>query len=119
MSSASSGSPDELYDAPANEFVFRFLGDATQLGDRLVRPHDIDISTQAHDGSLSGTVVRLLRVGFEVRVEVDVAGQTVNAIVTRAQHRSLDLEIGDRVWLRVSPDAAGANVAPAALRNSA
>ena len=37
------GSPDELYDAPANEFVMRFLGPVTQLGPDLVRPHDVEL----------------------------------------------------------------------------
>ena len=39
------GSPDELYDQPANDFVMRFLGPVTQLGDRLVRPHDLQLHT--------------------------------------------------------------------------
>ena len=37
------GSPDELYDQPANDFVMRFLGPVTQLGDHLVRPHDLQV----------------------------------------------------------------------------
>ena len=41
------GSPDELYDQPANDFVMRFLGPVTQLGDRLVRPHDLELLTGA------------------------------------------------------------------------
>src|SRR5690606_19434046 len=49
-----SGSPDELYDTPANEFVFRFLGDATELGGRLVRPHDIELSTTSVPGATRG-----------------------------------------------------------------
>ena len=35
------GSPDDLYDRPANDFVMRFLGPVTTLGGRLVRPHDL------------------------------------------------------------------------------
>ena len=38
------GTPDDLYDRPANDFVQSFLGPVTQLGGRLIRPHDIDIS---------------------------------------------------------------------------
>src|SRR5689334_13793744 len=41
------GSPDDLYDRPANEFVQSFLGPVTQFDGRLVRPHDIDVTT--HD----------------------------------------------------------------------
>src|ERR687884_1023732 len=42
------GSPDELYDRPANNFVMSFLGPVTTLGGNLVRPHDIDISDGDH-----------------------------------------------------------------------
>ncbi|HMJ75244.1 MAG TPA: sulfate ABC transporter ATP-binding protein, partial [Iamia sp.] len=39
------GPPDALYDTPANDFVMRFLGPVTQLGDHLVRPHDLVLSS--------------------------------------------------------------------------
>src|SRR5687767_9684393 len=38
------GTPDELYDEPANDFVMGFLGDVTRLGDIQLRPHDIEVS---------------------------------------------------------------------------
>ena len=37
------GTPDELYDRPANDFVMSFLGPVTQLAGALVRPHDLEI----------------------------------------------------------------------------
>src|SRR6187397_2986932 len=43
------GSPDELYDAPANDFVMSFLGPVTSLNGHLVRPHDIDVHTTPED----------------------------------------------------------------------
>ena len=39
------GSPDELYDEPANDFVMGFLGPTTRFGGRLVRPHDLELAT--------------------------------------------------------------------------
>src|SRR5215207_9775455 len=79
------GSPDELYDEPANDFVMRFLGPVTQLGDQYVRPHDVEIHASEPGtvprGGFSGEVTRLLRVGFEVRVEVTTQDQVV--LVTR------------------------------------
>ena len=44
------GTPDELYDKPANDFVMGFLGEITTLNGQPVRPHDIDISTHADPG---------------------------------------------------------------------
>ena len=65
------GTPDELYDEPANDFVMRFLGPVTRLGGELVRPHDLDLPRQRPGRrGRRGTVTRLVRVGFEVRVEV-------------------------------------------------
>ena len=39
------GTPDQLYDEPANDFVMRFLGPVTQLGSTLIRPHDVQVAT--------------------------------------------------------------------------
>ncbi len=38
------GTPDDLYDRPANDFVMSFLGEVTKLGDVTLRPHDMDVS---------------------------------------------------------------------------
>ena len=66
------GTPDELYDEPANDFVMSFLGPVTDARRRqLVRPHDIDVSTTtAAVGRGPGVITRMLRVGFEVRLTV-------------------------------------------------
>ena len=109
------GTPDELYDEPANEFVMRFLGPVTQLGSDLVRPHDLEILHEPVDGAVEGEIKRLARVGFEVRVEIAV-GDTVLVTLTRTQVHSLGLEVGATVWVRVEPSAqtfalAGAGVA--------
>ncbi len=65
------GTPDQLYDEPANDFVMGFLGEVTTLGGTVLRPHDIDISlAPALAGATSGVVTRVLRVGFEVRATV-------------------------------------------------
>jgi len=104
------GTPDQLYDEPANDFVMGFLGPVTELDGLLVRPHDLFLATSdPHDGSTSGTVGRLVRVGFEVRVELEVAGRPVQAVVTRAEARNLDLREGGQLWVR---PVAGASLVP-------
>ncbi len=99
------GTPDELYDAPASDFVMSFLGPVTTLNGRLVRPHDIDVATTNEDPQgKPGRIVRLLRVGFEVRLTVQLEEAdhpNVEVTVTRATQRHLDLEEGLHVW--VSP----------------
>ena len=105
------GTPDQLYDEPANDFVMSFLGEVTHLAGTAVRPHDIDVSNAPLlAGAVEGTVSRMLRVGFEVRLTVlTVGGEEVSVVLTRTHARSLGLEVGATVWLTVT---AGATVVP-------
>jgi sulfate transport system ATP-binding protein len=101
------GSPRELYDQPTNAFVMGFLGPVSQLGDRLVRPHDIALAAHSEDGALEAMVSRVIHLGFEVRVELMLTGgEAVTAQITRTEAAELELAQGDIVWLR----AAGATV---------
>ena len=106
------GTPDQLYDEPANDFVMDFLGEVTQLGDVRLRPHDIEIArTPDLAGSVAADILRMTRVGFEVRLVVGTEdGREVSVVTTRAHTRSLDLEEGQRIW--VTPSS-GASTVPA------
>src|SRR5829696_4144796 len=64
------GTPDELYDRPANDFVMGFLGPVTRLNGTLVRPHDLELRASDPGNAVQGRIVRVSRVGFEVRVDV-------------------------------------------------
>jgi sulfate/thiosulfate transport system ATP-binding protein len=94
------GTPDELYDKPASDFVMRFLGPVTTLHGRLVRPHDIEVFGAAVEGAVRAQVARLQRVGFEVRIELDLDGQSPWVQLTRGQAESLELVAGRYVWVR-------------------
>ena len=96
------GTPDQLYDTPANPFVMGFLGEVTDLGGVSLRPHDIEVAVAPPAGvsALSGRITRLLRVGFEVRVNVTADdGSTVLVVLTRTHARALELAEGTQVWL--------------------
>jgi sulfate transport system ATP-binding protein len=99
------GSPQHIYDNPANPFVMSFLGPVTNLGGNLVRPHDVDLSTAARADSTAATITRVVRLGFEVRVEMQTEGQEVWAQLTRGTADRLELKPGDIVHLRPSPGA--------------
>ena len=101
------GSPDTLYDKPANDFVMRFLGETTDLAGRTVRPHDIDVTMQPGAlGATAGTVTRILRVGFEVRVTVATEdGNDVLVSMTRTLARNTGVEEGAKVWLTAAKGA--------------
>src|SRR3954469_7942858 len=46
------GTSDELYESPANDFVMSFLGPVTRLNGDLVRPHDLELLPSAADGTV-------------------------------------------------------------------
>ncbi|HEY7045911.1 MAG TPA: TOBE-like domain-containing protein [Jatrophihabitantaceae bacterium] len=98
------GSPNDLYDHPANDFVMGFLGPVTRLGSRLVRPHDIEVLPIDTVGAVPGEVVRLVRIGFEVRAELRAGDSTPWVQLTRGQADALDLQPGRSVWLRPARD---------------
>ena len=102
------GSPDELYDAPANHFVMSFLGEVSTLDGRLIRPHDIAIHTVPGPGTIPGVLVRSQRVGFEVRLTVRpvTPGPDVTVPLTKTFADTLGVREGSQVWLE--PSAAGA-----------
>jgi sulfate transport system ATP-binding protein len=95
------GPPREVYDHPATDFVMSFVGPVSRLGDRLVRPHDVAILLAREDGSIEVMVRRVLHLGFEVRVELELPdGSAARAQLTRAQADELELSGGDIVYIR-------------------
>lgn len=95
-----SGSPDDLYDRPANDFVMSFLGPVTRLNGVLVRPHDLEIFTGPDAGTVPARVERLVRLGFEVRADLVAGGEELWVQLTRGEADRLRLEPGTEVHLR-------------------
>lgn len=96
-----SGTADELYEHPANEFVMSFVGEVNRLGDDFVRPHDMEIVHDPDDRTQEGMVQRIVTLGFEVRVELTLAdGTEVWAQLTRAELQRLELREGQIAYLR-------------------
>jgi sulfate/thiosulfate transport system ATP-binding protein len=115
-----SGSADDLYDHPANEFVMSFVGEVNRLGDHFVRPHDMTVALDREDGAEEAMVQRIVALGFEIRVEFVLAdGTEVWAQLTRSELQKLELREGQIVYLRpgqaksfsgdLSPDGDGAS----------
>jgi len=95
------GPPRDLYEQPANAFVMGFLGPVARLGDTLVRPHDLRILGEPRDGALEAQVARVVHLGFEVRVELELdGGEPLTAQLTRDEAAELELRGGDIVWVR-------------------
>ncbi|MGZ4384253.1 MAG: sulfate/molybdate ABC transporter ATP-binding protein [Gaiellaceae bacterium] len=95
------GPPRELYQNPGSEFVMGFVGPASRIGEEWVRPHDIDLSLEPSDGALQAIVERVVHLGFEVRVELALAGGgSIWAQITCDDLEELELARGDVVWAR-------------------
>lgn len=125
------GTPEEIYDRPATEFVASFVGTSNVLsgevrggraalgalavgappgaseGERVrafVRPHDVEISAPVEGTSSVATarVVRLIRVGSMTRVELSLAdGQALAVDLTRDRAVELGLREGDPVFVNL------------------
>jgi sulfate transport system ATP-binding protein len=106
------GTPDQLYDEPANSFVMTFIGPTTRLAGRLVRPHDLRLTRHPEAGTVPASVVRVVRLGFEIRVDVRAADEDVSVQLTRSEAETLDIEAGDRVFVGI-PAGAGISLVAA------
>jgi sulfate transport system ATP-binding protein len=96
-----SGSADDLYENPANEFVMSFVGEVNRLGDSYVRPHDMEVVLDADDRTQEGLVKRIVALGFEIRVEFVLGdGTEIWAQLTRPELQRLELREGQIAYLR-------------------
>jgi sulfate/thiosulfate transport system ATP-binding protein len=102
------GTPRELYDQPATEFVMRFVGDASSLDGELVRPHEIELAHEPVDGAVEAMVERVTLLGFAAKIElVDGDRRPVTAVMTRERLDELELERGQIVWARAAAPLPG------------
>lgn len=122
------GTPSEVYDNPANAFVYQFLGDVNLFHERVdgvrtsagpnvayVRPSELEVVR--HSGAAGGVAASVRYIGSAgpiVRLELTRLdnGGLLDAEVTRERYRALDLKIGDRVEvtprnLRIFPKDGG------------
>jgi sulfate/thiosulfate transport system ATP-binding protein len=95
------GTPRDLYERPANEFVMSFVGPVNRVGDSWIRPHDLELCAEPNGTTQEAMVERLVHLGFEVRVElVRDDGTRLSAQVTREEAAALELDVGQIVYVR-------------------
>jgi len=95
------GAPRDIYDSPANDFVMKFIGPVTRLGEADVRPHDLDVLLEPREGAEEMQVKRIVHLGFEIRVDLETGdGRQVWAQLTREQLEQLELQEGQLVYVR-------------------
>jgi sulfate transport system ATP-binding protein len=95
------GEPHDLYELPVSEFVMSFVGPVNRIGDALIRPHDVQLSLDRADGADEAMIERVIRLGFEVRVElVRSDGHHLWAQLARDEAEHLEVERGQIVYVR-------------------
>jgi sulfate transport system ATP-binding protein len=122
------GTPDEVYEHPANAFVYNFLGQVNLFHGRDTllaqhagsvsgngngkttaapvaygRPHDLDVlRSKTNEGDIPVKITHLVAVGALVRLELARAdsGDIISAELTREHARTLKLAVGDSVFVR-------------------
>jgi sulfate transport system ATP-binding protein len=111
------GTPEEIYDDPATEFVMSFIGPVNVLPSNVgfvpnrsavssnekvfLRPHDILIEKNADENAKAAIVDRIIHLGWEIRVELGLrSGETLNAHLSRENFDQLQLEKGERVYIK-------------------
>ena len=103
------GAPGEVYDNPASDFVYHFLGDANRLhvGENhlLFRPHEVSLSRQAIADHRPAEVRDIRPLGAITRVTLKVSGQDepIEAEVTKDHASLAGLLRGETLYFR--PDA--------------
>ena len=109
------GNPQEVYDQPADEFVMHFMGHVNVIGDAFVRPHDVEIRVEPNGTTSRAVVKRVLRLGAQVRVELDVeGGEAVAAELSRDEADRLSLAPGEPVFVRPRKERRFAEAEPEA-----
>ncbi len=82
-----------------------FLGPISTVAGKLVRPHDISLSQSPAEGDVRATVKRVVHLGFEVRIELEMEdGSTARVQLTREQTSELGLAEGQEVYVH-PPDS--------------
>jgi sulfate transport system ATP-binding protein len=95
------GTPREIYDTPSNDFVMKFVGPVTRMGDYDVRPHDLHVLVTPVEGAEEMQVKRIVHLGFEIRVDLETGdGRHVWAQLTRVELEQLELQEGQLVYVR-------------------
>ncbi len=112
------GTPDLVYDHPANPFVLNFLGNVNLFHGRTqhgvgvqdnrnavsyVRSHDIEIDRSQQDStSFRAEVKHVQKLGPSVRVTLVMDGnaELIEAELTRDAFQNLGLQHGEKVYVR-------------------
>ncbi|WP_460122757.1 sulfate/molybdate ABC transporter ATP-binding protein [Pseudomonas sp. H3_G09] len=109
------GSPGDVYENPASDFVYHFLGDSNRLllsddNHVLFRPHEVSLSRHELEDHHAAEVRDIRPLGATTRVTLKVEGQTdlIEAEVVKDHDSLIGLAKGEtlffkpKVWQKVA-----------------
>ncbi|RUS65765.1 Sulfate/thiosulfate import ATP-binding protein CysA [Saezia sanguinis] len=105
------GSPAQIYNQPASDFVYHFLGDANRCvlaGEAVFfRPHEVLLSAANQAGFYEAVALDIRPLGAVTRVTLQPASQadTVQAQLARDDPSLSLLQQGQRVYFKPFPQA--------------
>lgn len=100
------GSPEELYDHPANDFVYHFLGDSNRftVGDQeiLFRPHEVLVSAQPAQGFFEAETLDVRPLGAITRVTIRPIEQKdfLEVELTKDNASLQNLQRGQKIYFK-------------------
>ncbi|MBA0165847.1 sulfate/molybdate ABC transporter ATP-binding protein [Pectobacterium sp. CFBP8739] len=102
------GTPAEVYNNPASEFVYHFLGDSNRLKVAqtqetiLFRPHEVSLSVQAQEGYQAVTVRDIRPLGALTRLSLKLGEQSelIEAEVAKDDVSLQGLQKGDVIQFK-------------------
>jgi len=114
------GTPDQVYEQPANPFVLNFLGNVNLFHGRIhqnageqqdaqdsavsyVRSHDIEIERTPLDSTaLKAEIKHIQKLGPSVRITLAIDGNStfIEAELSRDAYQNLGLQQGEQVFVR-------------------
>ncbi|MDR2904452.1 MAG: sulfate ABC transporter ATP-binding protein [Helicobacteraceae bacterium] len=104
------GSPEEVYDRPANPFVYSFLGNVNLFHARrgagekdaqlYIRPHDVKISTEESAGAVPVRVLDARKLGARVKLELFAleSGKIIEAEVVKDRWNEIRSQDFERLY---------------------
>lgn len=95
------GSPQEVYQNPANTYCAQLFGPAFALGDKIVRPHEVELSQSHCKEGVEVVIRRFQQFGERSEAVVEpVDSETSGATwVVGISEEQSELELGNKAWV--------------------
>lgn len=107
------GSPAELYDKPANDFVYHFLGDSNRftVGDQeiLFRPHEVIVTSRQEQGFFEAEALDIRPLGAITRITIKPSNQKdfLEVELTKDNPSLQNLQRGQIIYFKPNPQKIG------------